>query len=65
MITDIDLEHAESVVGENTAVSMAPNFQAKLIKIDVTSEGSVKKAVDEMVRAFGCIDYCVNCAGVS
>ncbi|TVY80407.1 2,5-dichloro-2,5-cyclohexadiene-1,4-diol dehydrogenase [Lachnellula suecica] len=42
-----------------------PKFRAIGIKVDVTSQTSVKAMVDKTIKEFGRIDYSVNSAGVN
>lgn len=65
MIADLDLSSAEKVVSEITSLATASNFQAQAIEVDVTLEKSVDSAVQQAVRFFGRIDYCISSAGVS
>lgn len=65
MIADKDHESAQAVAAACIASSSNPDFRAEAIHIDVTVEDSVKRAVTQMVKTFGRIDYCVNNAGVS
>ncbi|KAJ2994927.1 hypothetical protein NUW58_g1416 [Xylaria curta] len=64
VIADIQLDLAERVVEELSALATTANFKATAVKVDVTSEESVKEAVGETVKLYGRIDYCVNCAGI-
>ncbi|KAI1424728.1 NAD(P)-binding protein [Xylaria sp. FL1777] len=64
VVADIQLDLAKSLVTELPALAISPDFKAKEVKVDVTSEESVKKAIEEAVSFYGRIDYCVNCAGV-
>ncbi|KAI1467747.1 NAD(P)-binding protein [Daldinia caldariorum] len=64
VVADIDLEAAERVVKKSSASALTANFKAKAVEVDVTSDDSVKRAIEETVAFFGRIDYCVNCAGI-
>ncbi|KAI1662850.1 NAD(P)-binding protein [Daldinia decipiens] len=64
VVADINLEAAERVVKEISASALTANFKAKAVEVDVTSEDSVKRAIEETVAFFGRIDYCVNSAGI-
>lgn len=61
----MNVEAASRVVAECKAVAAANNFRAESLQIDITQEESVEMATKCMVKAFGRIDYCINCAGVS
>jgi NAD(P)-dependent dehydrogenase (short-subunit alcohol dehydrogenase family) len=41
-----------------------PEFKCITIRVDVRDETSVKAMVAETVKAFGRLDYAVNCAGI-
>lgn len=64
MVGDINLHAAEASSTESKAVSRAEDFQSWSIHVDVRSPSSVETAIQETVKTFGRIDYCVNCAGV-
>ena len=40
-------------------------FHSKAVHVDITDAASVQKMVDEAIKSFGRIDYCVHSAGVS
>lgn len=65
MIADLDADAGGLVAAECRAVATNVEFQVGGIHVDVTREASVKHATAQTVQAFGRIDYCVNCAGVS
>ena len=65
MVADILLDAARDTVSECQAVATNKSFQGKAFPVDVTQEDSVRSLFNEMTSAFGRIDYCVNCAGVS
>ena len=65
MIADLDADAGGLVAAECKAVATNVEFQVGGIHIDITREESVKHATVQTVQAFGRIDYCVNCAGVS
>ncbi|KAI3317928.1 hypothetical protein HD806DRAFT_513701 [Xylariaceae sp. AK1471] len=64
MVADLQLSSAEKVVAEITSLATASNFRAQAIEVDVTLETSVESAVQQAVRSFGRIDYCINSAGI-
>ena len=41
------------------------NFQVELQSCDISVEANVEQMVAEAVEKFGCLDYAVNCAGIS
>jgi NAD(P)-dependent dehydrogenase (short-subunit alcohol dehydrogenase family) len=65
MIADLDADAGGLVAAECRAVATNLEFRVEGIHIDVTLEASVKHATAQTLQAFGRIDYCVNCAGVS
>ena len=65
MVADLAIDTARDTVAECQTVATNPQFQGKAVLVDVTREDSVRRLFSEMVSAFGRIDYCVNCAGVS
>ena len=52
---------------EASLLRVRPEFteEVKLYTIDVTSEGDVKKAIDEVANQFGSIDILINSAGIT
>lgn len=52
---------------EDLLSGIKPELQdeTKLYTVDVTSEGSVKRAVDEVANQFGSIDILINSAGIT
>jgi NAD(P)-dependent dehydrogenase (short-subunit alcohol dehydrogenase family) len=64
-VADLAIEAARDALAEAQAVATHPMFQGKAVPLDVTREESVRNIFNEMVSAFGRIDYCINCAGVS
>ncbi|PFH62267.1 hypothetical protein XA68_14398 [Ophiocordyceps unilateralis] len=65
VIADRDVKAAAQVAAECKAVATAAQFRVESVHMDVTEKTSVEQATDYMVQAFGRIDYCINCAGVS
>lgn len=65
MVADLDADAGGKVAAECRAVATNAEFRVEQIHVDITIEASVKHATDQTVQAFGRIDYCVNCAGVS
>ncbi|KAI1608331.1 hypothetical protein EDD36DRAFT_423234 [Exophiala viscosa] len=63
ILADINLDGVQAVAKEleqgNSSV------RALALKIDTSSESDVQRMVDEGVKAFGAIHYCVNAAGVT
>ncbi|KAI5854488.1 hypothetical protein GGS23DRAFT_590597 [Durotheca rogersii] len=64
MVADLAISAARDVVAECRAVATNARFHAEAVEVDVTQEDSVRHALGQMVRIFGRIDYCVNCAGI-
>jgi len=65
MVADLDADAASNVAAECRAVAINVEFRVEQVHVDVTLEASVQHATAQTVQAFGRIDYCVNCAGVS
>ena len=65
MVADLDDDASSKVAAECKAVATNAKFRVELIHVDITLEASVKHATSQTMQAFGRIDYCVNCAGVS
>ena len=65
MVADLAIDAARDTIAECQTIATNTQFQGKTVLVDVTQEGSVRSLFSEMVSAFGRIDYCVNCAGVS
>ncbi|KEY64668.1 hypothetical protein S7711_02868 [Stachybotrys chartarum IBT 7711] len=64
LVADLAIEAARDALAEAQAVATNPMFQGKAVPLDVTREESVRSLFNEMVSAFGRIDYCINCAGI-
>ncbi|GAP88226.1 putative NAD -binding protein [Rosellinia necatrix] len=64
MIGDIAFEAATNVVAECETLATNSSFRAGAVRIDVTSEDSVRDAFQQTVDIFDRIDYCVNSAGI-
>lgn len=65
LIADLDPNTAADVVEECKAVATNKQFLAQTAQVDITQEDSVRNLMAQMAQAFGRMDYCVNCAGVS
>ena len=65
IVADLVIDAAKDTIAECQAVATNTQFQGKAVLVDVTQEDSVRNVFRDMVSAFGRIDYCVNCAGVS
>ena len=63
IIADVNEAGLQSV--EKDLKASDANVQVVVVKTDTTSESDVQRMVDEGVKAFGEIHYCVNCAGVT
>ncbi|KAI8648288.1 hypothetical protein NCS55_01498000 [Fusarium keratoplasticum] len=63
-LADFNEKAALAVKEEVTAVATNPNFKAVAVTADVRDENSVKAMIAEAVKAFGRLDYAVNCAGI-
>jgi NAD(P)-dependent dehydrogenase (short-subunit alcohol dehydrogenase family) len=62
VLADINLSGPETVKAELEKA----NADAKiLVKMDTSVESDVQRMVDEGVKAFGAIHYCVNNAGIT
>lgn len=64
MIADLDVEAAKRVATETKAVAKNPSLRVEAFQVDVASEDSVNIALEHWGKAFGRLDYCVNCAGI-
>lgn len=65
MVADLAIDAARDTIAECQTAAINTKFQSKAVLVDVTQEDSVRSLFSEMVSAFGRIDYCVNCVGVS
>lgn len=65
MVADLDADAGGNVAAECKAVATNVEFRVEQIPVDITLEVSVKHATAQTIQAFGRIDYCINCAGVS
>jgi rhamnulose-1-phosphate aldolase/alcohol dehydrogenase len=63
ILTDIDLEKTREAV--DAINQKAGEANAAAVKMDVTSETSVRKAFEEAVRAYGGLDILVSNAGIA
>lgn len=61
-IGDINADSLQSAKKEIEGSS--PGVSVKTIVVDVRSQESVQSMVDETVKEFGRVDYCVNSAGI-
>ncbi|KAI0875429.1 hypothetical protein GGS24DRAFT_489261 [Hypoxylon argillaceum] len=64
LVVDVAMDLAVSVVAECRVAAANARFRAEAFQADITQEPSVRAFVQQMVREFGRIDYCVNCAGI-
>ncbi|KAK7738595.1 putative secondary metabolism biosynthetic enzyme [Diatrype stigma] len=65
LIADISLAGAQDTVAESVEVAKDQSFRAHALRVDTTSEDSVRSLFKEAISILGRIDYCVNCAGYS
>lgn len=63
VLTDIDLEKTRKVA--DAINQKAGEANATAVKMDVTSESSVRRAFEETVRAYGGMDILVSNAGIA
>ncbi|MDP2562925.1 SDR family NAD(P)-dependent oxidoreductase [Psychrobium sp. 1_MG-2023] len=49
----------------DTVVSELGADKALFVKVDVTDEDSVEQAFEQVIKKFGKVDICINCAGVA
>ena len=63
ILTDIDLEKTR--MAADAINQKAGEANAAAVRMDVTSEASVRKAFDEAVRAYGGLDILVSNAGIA
>ncbi|RBQ68200.1 hypothetical protein FVER53590_09978 [Fusarium verticillioides] len=63
-LADFNEKAAIAVKEELVKIATNPEFKAIAVFADVRDEQSVKLIVSETVKAFGRIDYAVNCAGI-
>ena len=60
VVTDIDLKSAAQVTESITAAG----GRSRAMKVDVADPGSVTESIDEVIRAYGGLDYLFNNAGI-
>lgn len=65
LFADIDLANTAASAERNRKYATNPAYRAVTIKVDMTNPQSVQEMTDFVVKQFGQIYYCVNCAGVS
>jgi NAD(P)-dependent dehydrogenase (short-subunit alcohol dehydrogenase family) len=63
-IADVNVDSMATVKKELIEAATNPEFKCITIRVDVRDETSVKAMVAETVKAFGRLDYAVNCAGI-
>lgn len=63
-IADINNAHGETVKAEAEKTATNPDFKCIVLATDVTDHEAVQVMVAETVKAFGRLDYAVNCAGI-
>lgn len=63
-LADFNEKAAIAVKEELTNVATNPELKAITVPADVRDENSVKSMIAETVKAFGSLDYAVNCAGI-
>ncbi|KAL4746288.1 hypothetical protein BDW72DRAFT_197829 [Aspergillus terricola var. indicus] len=61
---DLNYAAALETATASKALAANPSYQPLAVAVDVSDAGSVQQMVSATVRAFGRIDYAVNCAGV-
>ncbi|KAL9005328.1 MAG: hypothetical protein Q9188_001892 [Gyalolechia gomerana] len=64
LLADIDVKAAEQVAALSKTISTCSDYQALVLKADVTVEQDVDDMIEIAVKSFGRIDYGVNCAGI-
>lgn len=65
LVADVAIEAAEKVAAECKVGATNSRFRSEAVLVDVTKEDSVRSLMGHMANAFGRMDYCINCAGVS
>ena len=63
VLADVNESGLEKIAAEFK--SHYPDVQTKTVQVDTASPEAAQRMVDEAVTAFGAINYCVNCAGIS
>jgi NAD(P)-dependent dehydrogenase (short-subunit alcohol dehydrogenase family) len=63
-VADVNVDSIKKVKEELAKAATNPDFQCITIQVDVRDEMSVKAMVADTVKAFGRLDYAVNCAGI-
>lgn len=63
ILADINEDGLDAVATELKSANA--HVEAVTVKTDTSSESDIQRMVDEGVKAFGSIHYCVNCAGVT
>ena len=62
---DIDDAGARAALVEGAKLAdKRSKFSGRAVRVDVADEASVQAMVDFVLKAYGRIDYFVNCAGV-
>ncbi|KAF2092762.1 3-oxoacyl-reductase [Rhizodiscina lignyota] len=64
-LLDLNASALESVKKEAESLSQNKDFKVVTHQLDVSNETEVNKVIDNVVQAFGRIDYVVNAAGVA
>ena len=64
MFADINDAGNEDAAAASKPLATHPEYTALALHVDVADEASVKAMVDETLRRYGRIDYCVHSAGV-
>ena len=64
VLADINLSGLETVKAELEKANADAKIQTVLVKTNNSVESDVQRMVDEGVKAFGAIHYCVNNVGV-
>jgi NAD(P)-dependent dehydrogenase (short-subunit alcohol dehydrogenase family) len=65
VLADINLSGLETVKAELEKANVDAKIQTVLVKTDTSVESDVQRMVDEGVKAFSAIHYCINNAGVT
>ncbi|KAL4938553.1 hypothetical protein BDV06DRAFT_215007 [Aspergillus oleicola] len=64
LVADIDIAAAAKTAEKCRGVATNPDFRVEAAYVDITDEQSVRDAAALMVKNFGRMDHCVNCAGI-
>ena len=65
VFADVNVESAQAASTASKKFATSSDYRGVAVKVDALSLASVRDMVEETMKHFGRIDYCVNSAGVS